>query len=270
MSNITPMEFSNKLKGFADARMEQIISLVGDAKKAEKFKTDLTLMSMDAGLVKCSPRSVFVTALKVAQIGLSIVKERKQAYLVPYKNKGVDEAQLQISYIGWHILAKRAGYEIDCELVFKCDYFDYIVDENGKNFKFKASLAEREDDDRKWVEENLIGAMVWAKDINSNYMRKEFLSAKLLNKLRANSPAIKYKRFSAWDDFTVEMYKAKAIKYVASKLPTDNETLMYAVSADNEVEKTIYEENKAEDKKGSIDLNAMLIDATDAEIEPTE
>lgn len=256
MINLTPKEFSTQLTGFATAKKEEIMKLVGDVKKAEKFKADLALMSLDAGLVKCTPISVFTMALKVAQVGLSIVKERKQAYLVPYKNKGIMEAQLQISYIGWQILAKRAGYDIDTELVYKCDDFDYVVDENGKNFKFKANLAERENDNRKWIEENLIGAMVWARD--SNGIKKEFVSAKKLNKLRSNSPAIKFKKFSAWDDWTEEMYKAKAIKYVASKLPTDNEALMAAVSADNEVEKSIAEENHV--KPIEIDLNSLVQD----------
>lgn len=263
MSNLTPKDFSNTLTGYAESKMPQIISLVGDQKKAEKFKADLALMSLDAGLVKCTPMSVFTTALKVAQVGLSIVKERKQAYLVPFKNKGIDEAQLQISYIGWQILAKRAGYEIDCELVYKCDDFDYVVDENGKSFKFKANLAERMDDKRQWVEENLVGAMVWSKDIVIGSLKRDFIGAKQLFKLRANSPAIKYNKFSAWDDFTVEMFKAKAIKSVASKLPTDNEALMIAASADSEVEKKIYKEKLEEVKV--LDLNAILNEPIDVE-----
>lgn len=265
---ISPKEFSEKLTGYAMSKHDEIYKLVGNQQKAEKFSADLALMSLNVGLVKCTPISVFTTALKIAQIGLSIVQERKQAYLVPYKNKGIYEAQLQISYIGWQILAKRAGYDVDCELVYECDEFEYVVDENGKNFKFKANLAERETDSRKWIEDNLVGAMVWSRDKHG--VKKEFVSAKKLKQLQGNSPAIKFKKFSAWDDWTEEMFKAKAIKYVSSKLPTDNEALMIAVNADNEVEKSISDSNKAPAQ--DINLNDLMSssssdDVIDGEVE---
>jgi recombination protein RecT len=251
MNALTPKEFSLRLVGFANSKKDDILKLVGDEKKAEKFTADLSLLSLDPSLVKCSAMSVFTSALRVAQIGLSIVKENKQAFLVPFKNQGYMEAQLQISYIGWRILAKRAGFNINCELVYKCDEFKYIVNENGKNFKFEANLEERENHDKAWVESNLVGAMVWATD--SNGTEKEFVSAKKLMQLRSNSPAIKLNRFSAWDDWTEEMFKAKAIKYVASKLPTD--TLVQASSYENVVEQKIQEEKQEEQE---LDLNSLL------------
>jgi recombination protein RecT len=260
MSALTPKEFSGTLTRFAKSKKEDIVKLVGTEKKADKFMADLSLLSLDPLLVGCTPISVFTTALKIAQVGLSIVKENKQAFLVPFKNKGVMEAQLQISYIGWQILAKRAGYSIDCELVYKCDEFDHISDDNGINFKFKANWEKRENDNRQWVESNLKGAMVWSRD--SLGVKKDFVAAKKLMQLRKNSPAIKLNKFSAWDDWTEEMFKAKAIKYVASKLPTDNESLYQAVATDNTVEQKIKEETT---EVKELDLNSLLADNVDQE-----
>ena len=260
MSALTPKEFNGKMVKFAKTKKDDIAKLVGTEKKADKFMADLSLLSLDPLLVECTPISVFTTALKIAQVGLSIVKENKQAFLVPFKNKGVKEAQLQISYIGWQILAKRAGYSIDCELVYKCDEFDHINDDNGINFKFKANWDERENDDRQWIESNLRGAMVWSRD--SSGVKKDFIPAKKLMQLRKYSPAIKFKRFSAWDEWTEEMFKAKAIKYVASKLPTDNESLYDAVATDSTVEQRVREETE---EVKELDLNSLLADGVDKE-----
>lgn len=248
-------EFNSLMAKFAEQKMGEIIALSGGSKvKADKFVTDLTLLGMDKSILECEPVSVFSVALKIAQVGLSIVKEQKQAYIVPFNEKGVKKAQLQIGYIGWRILAKRAGYDIDAELVYECDEFDYVVDENGKKFNFKANLKDRNETDTGWINENLVGAMVWAKDKSG--VTKEFISAKKLQQLKNTNQAVKKGVFSAWNNWSEEMFKAKAIKYIASKLPTDDFMLMSAVNAENEAYK-IQDEAKIEAPKTK-DLNQLL------------
>ena len=228
--------FNNLMAKFAEQKMSEIVALSGGSKvKADKFVTDLTLLGMDKSILECEPVSVFSAALKIAQVGLSIVKEQKQAYIVPFSERGVKKAQLQIGYIGWRILAKRAGYDIDAELVYECDKFEYTVDENGKKFIFEANLKDRNETDAAWINENLLGAMVWARDKNS--VTRDFISAKKLNQLKNTNQAVKAGKFSAWTNWSEEMYKAKAIKYIASKLPTDDFMLMSAVNAENEAYK---------------------------------
>lgn len=228
--------FNNLMAKFAEQKMSEIVALSGGSKvKADKFVTDLTLLGMDKSILECEPVSVFSVALKIAQVGLSIVKEQKQAYIVPFVEQGVKKAQLQIGYIGWRILAKRAGYDIDAELVYECDKFEYTVDENGKKFIFEANLKDRNETDAAWINENLLGAMVWAKDKNG--VTRDFISAKKLNQLKNTNQAVKKGKFSAWTNWSEEMYKAKAIKYIASKLPTDDFMLMSAVNAENEAYK---------------------------------
>ena len=228
--------FNNLMAKFAEQKMSEIVALSGGSKvKADKFVTDLTLLGMDKSILECEPVSVFSVALKIAQVGLSIVKEQKQAYIVPFSERGVKKAQLQIGYIGWRILAKRAGYDIDAELVYECDKFEYTVDENGKKFIFEANLKDRNETDAAWINENLLGAMVWARDKNG--VTRDFISAKKLNQLKNTNQAVKAGKFSAWTNWSEEMYKAKAIKYIASKLPTDDFMLMSAVNAENEAYK---------------------------------
>nr|DAN73638.1 MAG TPA: RecT protein [Caudoviricetes sp.]DAO83001.1 MAG TPA: RecT protein [Caudoviricetes sp.] len=245
--------FNNLMAKFAEQKMSEIVSLSGGSKvKADKFVTDLTLLGMDKSILECEPVSVFSVALKIAQIGLSIVKEQKQAYIVPFVEQGVKKAQLQIGYIGWRILAKRAGYDIDAELVYECDKFEYTVDENGKKFIFEANLKDRNETDAAWINENLLGAMVWARDKSG--VTRDFISAKKLNQLKNTNQAVKKGKFSAWTNWSEEMFKAKAIKYVASKLPTDDFMLMSAVNAENEV----YKEQPKLEAPAAQNLNELL------------
>ena len=245
--------FNSLMAKFAEQKMSEIVALSGGSKvKADKFVTDLTLLGMDKSILECEPVSVFSVALKIAQVGLSIVKEQKQAYIVPFSERGVKKAQLQIGYIGWRILAKRAGYDIDAELVYECDKFEYTVDENGKKFIFEANLKDRNETDAAWINENLLGAMVWARDKNG--VTRDFISAKKLNQLKNTNQAVKAGKFSAWTNWSEEMYKAKAIKYIASKLPTDDFMLMSAVNAENEA----YKEQPKFEAPAAQNLNELL------------
>ena len=261
--------FNSLMAKFAEQKMSEIIALSGGSKvKADKFVTDLTLLGMDKNILECDPVSVFSVALKIAQVGLSIVKEQKQAYIVPFMEQGVKKAQLQIGYIGWRILAKRAGYDIDAELVYECDKFEYTVDENGKKFIFEANLKDRNETDAAWINENLLGAMVWARDKNG--VTKDFISAKKLNQLKNTNQAVKKGKFSAWTNWSEEMFKAKAIKYIASKLPTDDFMLMSAVNAENEA----YKEQPKIETPATQNLNELLAKAAENPIaelsKPTE
>lgn len=255
--------FNSLMAKFAEQKMSEIVALSGGSRvKADKFVTDLTLLGMDKNILECDPVSVFSVALKIAQVGLSIVKEQKQAYIVPFMEQGVKKAQLQIGYIGWRILAKRAGYDIDAELVYECDKFEYTVDENGKKFIFEANLKDRNETDAAWINENLLGAMVWARDKNG--VTKDFISAKKLNQLKNTNQAVKKGKFSAWTNWSEEMYKAKAIKYIASKLPTDDFMLMSAVNAENEAYK---EQPKLEQTQQPQNLNEFLANAAQQKAE---
>jgi recombination protein RecT len=118
----------------------------------------------------------------------------------------------------------------------------------------KANLSERQNENSKWVLDNLIGAMVWSKSNGS--AQKDFISGAKLKKIMGNSPSIKQGRFSAWDDWGEEMLKAKAIKYIASKLPTDDNKIHMLERTENVIEAEISKANKQQELP--LNLNSLL------------
>lgn len=74
----------------------------------------------------CTPESLLGAVMQCAQMGLepSIMGH---AYLIPYKNKGVDECQFQIGYKGLIELARRTGQisSIIAHAVHANDEFEY-------------------------------------------------------------------------------------------------------------------------------------------------
>lgn len=234
-------EFGNTLKSFAMQKQSEIVAIFGNNQnKAERFASDLALLSMNDGLVKCNPQSVFSVALNVAQVGLSIIPQEKEAYIVPFKGA----AQLQVGYIGWQKLAMQSGILIECELCYSCDEIHVTADSNGKHIDFKANIFEREDDSADWVNSNLTGAIVWINYTKLGITKSEFVSGKTLQKLKAQNQSVKAGKFSPWTVWAAEMFKAKAIKYVASKLPKDGDSKNLAIAAEYESKQEIQQQEK--------------------------
>ena len=70
----------------------------------------------------------FIAALmNAAQLGLEPNTPLGQAYLIPYKNKGILECQFQIGYKGMIDLAYRTGQVqmIQAQIVREHDFFEY-------------------------------------------------------------------------------------------------------------------------------------------------
>lgn len=93
-------------------------------------------------LKACTAESLLGAVMQCAQIGLepSILGH---AYLIPYKNKGVDECQFQIGYKGLIELARRTGQisSIIAHSVNEKDVFEY---EYGINDKLRHVPADGE------------------------------------------------------------------------------------------------------------------------------
>jgi len=69
----------------------------------------LITVANDERLQQCTPASIYVAAMKAANVGLSVGSELGHAYLIAYKNKGILEAQFQASYRGLKQLAMSTG-----------------------------------------------------------------------------------------------------------------------------------------------------------------
>ena len=87
----------------------------------------LTALSKDAKLANSTPESFMGALLTSAQLGLECNTPLGQAYLIPFRNKGVLETQFQLGYQGLIDLCYRTGQykKIVARIVYEGDDFDY-------------------------------------------------------------------------------------------------------------------------------------------------
>lgn len=110
-----------------------IKAMEGEIKKAlpsvltpERFtRMVLSALSTTPKLGACTPNSFLGAMMNAAQLGLEPNTPLGQAYLIPYKNKGVDEVQFQIGYKGLIDLAYRSGEieVVQAHIVYANDEF---------------------------------------------------------------------------------------------------------------------------------------------------
>lgn len=95
-------------------------------KEANGFIT--TLLSINKGkLAQCDPMTILGAALKAAALKLPVDPNFGYAWIIPYKNKGKDEAQFQLGAKGYVQLAQRSGeyLRINVTEIFKGQYKGY-------------------------------------------------------------------------------------------------------------------------------------------------
>jgi recombination protein RecT len=91
-----------------DVVKKRIDEMLG--KRSPQFITALMAATNNiAHLGECTPASVLNAALTVAALDLPINNNLGFAYMIPYKNKGVYEAQFQMGWKGFIQLAQRSG-----------------------------------------------------------------------------------------------------------------------------------------------------------------
>ena len=111
-----------------------IKSMEGEIKKAlpsvitpERFtRMVLSAISTNQSLGSCTPSSFLGAMMSAAQLGLEPNTPLGQAYILPYKNKGVLEAQFQLGYKGLIDLAYRSGEVelVQAHIVYENDKFE--------------------------------------------------------------------------------------------------------------------------------------------------
>ena len=137
MANTIQNQVATSTNNGNKSMQSYIKSMEGEIKKAlpsvitpERFtRMVLSALSVNPKLAACTPKSFLGAMMSAAQLGLEPNTPLGQAYLIPYKNKGVDEVQFQIGYKGLIDLAYRSGevelvqshivYEND---TFECEY----------------------------------------------------------------------------------------------------------------------------------------------------
>ena len=237
------------------SKMDVIKTITGgDKAKMSAFAASLTAMASDPALSICSVQSVIGAGLEIVRLGLNPNKTFGQAYVVPFKSK----AQLQIGYKGWLSLAYRNGWIFRALAAYKCDEFEINFAGIKDDIKFSPNYDERDETNSEWVFNNLRGVIVYVKDAGGNEF-SEFVPFKKLEQLRLKSQNQKDKEAltNIWGEWAEEMYKAKAIKYVATRLPI-TEQIQEAINAENEAYK---EQPKPEPQPQN--LNEFLAKATE-------
>jgi recombination protein RecT len=94
--------------------------------KPEKvIKTVAVLVASNEGLRKCTPKSIFLSVMRVCELGLSFNPALGEAYLVP---RG-DQATPLVGYRGMAKLARESGEvtDIEAHVVREGDDFDYAL-----------------------------------------------------------------------------------------------------------------------------------------------
>lgn len=125
---------TNKPAGEKKTMQQYIKAMEGEIKKAlpsvitpERFtRIVLSALSTNPKLGACSPQSFMGAMMTSAQLGLEVNTPLGQAYIIPYSNKGQQEAQFQIGYKGLIDLAYRSGEVelVQAHCVYENDKFE--------------------------------------------------------------------------------------------------------------------------------------------------
>src|SRR5574344_116431 len=225
-------------RNIVGAKAQQISVLVGkDEAKTSKFMSALVQLSQNKNLIDCKVDSIVDVGFQIVQAGLNPNPLFGQAYVVPFKLKsGFTVAQLQVGYKGYIQLGYRAGWKFKAVPVYKCDNFDYKFGGFEDDIVLEPNYEARNEDDGNWIFKNLVGVIVYAKD-KDDYIVTEFVAFKKLEKLRLKSQnQVKDKLQHIWLDWAEEMYKAKALKYVVTRLPIEDD-VQELISAEDNVHK---------------------------------
>lgn len=107
-------ELVSKKQGIAtfltsEKSKNQIMDIVGEKATPTFISSIVSAVQTNPALQKCTNKSILSAALLGESLKLPPSPQLGNIYFVPYKNKGVDEAQFQLGYKGMIQLAIRSG-----------------------------------------------------------------------------------------------------------------------------------------------------------------
>ena len=210
----------------------------------------LSFANSNAAIMECEPRSVYAACLTAATLDLSVNPNLGQAYILPYKNKGVMQAQFQIGYRGFIQLAERSGQfkrigvrEVHDEQLIGFDHFgepllDFNIAGGGK----------------------VIGYMAYFELLNGFY-KIDYMTTEELEKHGKLYSQTYKKGFGVWKDNFAAMAKKTVIKLLLSKWAPLNTEMQQAIEEDQKVEDA-YADNKI-----SFEIEDVAIDDQPIEVD---
>ena len=133
------------MKDYVESMKGEIAKALPSVVTPERFtRITLSALSSNPELQNTTPQSFLGAMMTAAQLGVEPNTPLGQAYLIPYKNKGVLETQFQLGYRGLMDLAYRSGEisVIQAHTVYENDEFHY---EFGLNpvLEHKPAMSDR-------------------------------------------------------------------------------------------------------------------------------
>lgn len=192
----------------------------------ERFtRMALSALNTTPKLQECSQMSFLGALMNAAQLGLEPNTPLGQAYLIPYKNKGVLECQFQVGYKGLIDMAYRNPeiQTIQANVVYENDTFEYELGLDPK-MVHKPALTNRG--------KMLLVYALW-KSVNGGFgfevMSKEDIDKHAMRFSQSFSSS-----YSPWKTNYEEMAKKTVVKRALKYAPIKSD-FARAISTDNTI-----------------------------------
>ncbi len=174
-------------------------------------------------LWECTQESIMQGVMEMAQIGLEIGSPFGHAYLVPYKNHGVMEAQAQIGYRGFVTLARRSGEIESVKAEVVCAHDLFKVNLIGRE---PPTLSPPENGEARGT---VLGAVCVAYYMGGG-LHQEYMTTPDIKLIQARS---KMGNAGAWKSDWNEMAKKTVVRRAAKYWPLCSEEMDKALEHDN-------------------------------------
>jgi recombination protein RecT len=186
----------------------------------EQFnRAAFTAITGNNKVIECVPGTIVRSVIESAELGLTLQKSLGQAFIVPYRVKGVYVAQLQVGYRGYVSLFYRSGIidQVFADVVIEGEEFEYFVGAHGPQISHKPPL-----DRATPTRQNVVASYAMVRVRGSEYPVVRVTSKQQIEEARAHNQAIK-KGFDspAWEEHYDEMAMKTAILRVRKFLPAD-------------------------------------------------
>ncbi|NCC85828.1 MAG: recombinase RecT [Clostridia bacterium] len=213
----------SEFKTVVDSFQKEIASAlpVHLKKNAEKYaRQALSLFSANPRLQQCRPVTILSALMTASALGLDLNPVLGQAYILPYQNKGVHEAQFQLGYKGIIALAYRSGQiaRIMAEVVRERDQFEY-----SKGLRPKLEHVESDEEERG----EITHVYALANLVNGGYIYDVWPVAKVVSHAKRFSRAY---GSGPWKTDFESMAKKTLIMAIWKYLPVSTELAMAAAN----------------------------------------
>ena len=221
------------------------------------LRVAMTSIQRTPKLLDCTQKSLLSCVMTCAQLGLEPDAFLGQAYLVPFRNKGVLEAQLIPGYRGYIALARRSGevQSVSAQVVYEKDEF---VLQYGLEDMLKHVPAEGDRGEAK-------GAYVVFRYKDGSYSF-DYMSTEDIEKIRSRSMA---KDRGPWVTDWAEMAKKTVIKRHAKLAPLSVEFQQASALEDiahaGESQMPFMGEGFSVDEGNTVDITPIDFDSTTPE-----